>query len=264
MEGSKLWIIAATVLSLVVVIGVGLRSFPRSNHEIPDAASRFTNFSGNVLWAWERPEDLRFIDPKNTAVAYLAKTIHLRGDKALSQPRLQPVRLPENALRLAVVRIESDRQEIPTLSPAQQERTLAEIIDLTEINRLSGIQIDFDATVSERQFYRQLLFAVRAELPREMLLSITALASWCEGDNWLADLPIDEAVPMLFRLGLDRNQIRAKILSDETFTSARCRNSIGVSTDEPLTKLPRVQRVYIFNPSPWSAEGLNNFMDAYE
>ncbi len=33
-----------------------------------------------VLWAWERRENLSFIDPNKTAVAYLARTLDLRGD----------------------------------------------------------------------------------------------------------------------------------------------------------------------------------------
>ena len=42
-----------------------------------------------VLWAWERPVDLRFIDPRKAGVAFLARTIHLRGNEAVVRERLQ-------------------------------------------------------------------------------------------------------------------------------------------------------------------------------
>ena len=33
-----------------------------------------------VLWAWDRDDDLSFIDIRDTAVAYLAATVVLRGE----------------------------------------------------------------------------------------------------------------------------------------------------------------------------------------
>ena len=50
---------------------------------------------GLVLWAWERPEDLRFIDATSTGVAYLAATIELQPDGTERfQFRHQPLRVP--------------------------------------------------------------------------------------------------------------------------------------------------------------------------
>ena len=34
-----------------------------------------------ILWAWERPEDLSFINPEKVGVAFLAKTIYLRASR---------------------------------------------------------------------------------------------------------------------------------------------------------------------------------------
>ena len=34
-----------------------------------------------------------------------------------------------------------------------------------------------------------------------MPLTITALASWCDGDDWIDGLPVADASPMLFRMG---------------------------------------------------------------
>jgi hypothetical protein len=112
-------------------------------------------------------------------VAFLAKTLRLEGDRVIAKPRLQPLQLAPNTKLIAVVRIETDH---PTLSATQLEKTADEITSLT-----GGpvVQIDFDATVSERDFYRALLREVKPRVPS---LSITALASWCAGDNWLDGL----------------------------------------------------------------------------
>jgi hypothetical protein len=126
-----------------------------------------------------------------------------------------------------------------------------------------AIQIDFDATVSQRPFYSTLLLTVRRKLPPSMPLSITALTSWCIGDPWLANLPpgtIDDAIPMLFRLGPDAADVLAFLHSGKEFPVAACRNSLGLSTDEPLSEklltgrfsgVPpawRRKRLYVFSP----------------
>jgi hypothetical protein len=212
-----------------------------------------------ILWAWERPENLTFLDPQKTAVAFLAKTITLRDDKTVVKPRLQPLQLAADTKLIAVVRIEIDRASPSSLSAAQLQQTADEISSLTGV---SVVQIDFDATVSQRYFYRELLRRVRRELSPSIGLSITALASWCAGDNWIADLPVDEAVPMLFRMGVERRQFQRRLESGQTFEASICQNSAGVSTDEPVTT-PAVNRLYIFNPEPWTKDSFARAMEAY-
>ena len=209
-----------------------------------------------ILWAWERPENLTFLDPQKTGVAFLAKTITLRDGKTVVKPRLQPLQLARDTKLIAVVRIETDRA---SLSSAQLEQTAHEISLLSGV---SVVQIDFDATASERDFYRKLLQRVRNELSPSVGLSITALASWCAGDNWIADLPVDEAVPMLFRMGVERRQFQRRLESGQPFEASICRNSAGVSTDEPLT-VPAVNRLYLFNPQPWTSDSFARSMEAF-
>jgi len=209
-----------------------------------------------ILWAWERPENLTFLDPQTTGVAFLAKTITLRDDKTLVKPRLQPLQLAPETKLIAVVRIEIDRA---LLSSAQLEQTAHEISSLSGV---SVVQIDFDATASERDFYRKLLQRVREELSPSVGLSITALASWCAGDDWIADLPVDEAVPMLFRMGVERPQFQRRLESGQPFEASICRNSAGVSTDEPVTISP-VNRLYIFNPQSWTRDSFTRAMEAF-
>ncbi|HEX3281744.1 MAG TPA: DUF3142 domain-containing protein [Pyrinomonadaceae bacterium] len=216
-----------------------------------------------ILWAWERPEDLKFIDPQKVSVAYLAKTVFLRGAGVLSKPRLQPLSIASGTSVIPVARIELDTREPPALSAEQAKDAASEIAKLGLVTNASMVQVDFDATTSQHEFYRNLLNELRQRLPTTAKLSITALGSWCQGDDWLRDLPIDEAVPMLFRMGLDRNTIVSR-LAGEGFTSPRCRSSAGISTDEHVNDLPRVSRLYVFNPNGWNREDLNKVMETYQ
>jgi hypothetical protein len=129
---------------------------------------------------------------------------------------------------------------------------VAAIAKLTRNQRIAAVQIDFDALMSERAFYRDLLVDLRQAIPANVRLSITALASWCLGDNWLAGLPVDEAVPMLFRMGVDRRNASARLESGDDFSAAVARHSIGISTDEQVAPLPAGRRVYVFNPRSWT------------
>src|SRR6185295_17828478 len=137
------------------------------------------------------------------------------------------------------------------------------ISELGSRPNVAMVQVDFDATATERDFYRQLLKGLRGKLPPSTALSITALASWCKGDNWLEDLPVDEAVPMLFRMGVEQKQFLSQLAAEEKFIATPCQASVGVSTDEPLAQFPSVQRLYVFNPRPWSPDALNQTMETY-
>jgi Protein of unknown function (DUF3142) len=220
-----------------------------------------------MLWAWERPEDFNFIDPRETGVAFLAETInideeHVDGLSAHSHgasrfrvaPRRQPLRMPEGTSIVAVARIEM--RAVPP-KEADVSAIAAEIARLAEIRGVVGIQIDFDATVSQREFYAAILRELRQQIPNDIPISITALASWCFGDAWLNQLPIDEAVPMLFRMGVDDRNIRSRLARGEDFASPVCRSSLGVSTDEVAPNISGAgvygRRIYLFHPRSWTA-----------
>src|SRR5262245_45879328 len=132
---------------------------------------------------------------------------------------------------MAVTRIEVDHFEPPPFSSDQQEQVVSAVAALARLSNVAALQVDFDATASERAFYRGVLYDLRGRLPRTVGLSITALASWCIYDDWLSGLPIDEAVPMLYRMGVDRKQVLLHLEAGGDFRPPLCRQSVGVSTD---------------------------------
>jgi hypothetical protein len=268
-----------------------------------------TGLPRNIFWAWERPEDLRFLIPAKQGVAFLARTIELRQltaadaietkpasardfwfpDPAASlgvrlKPRLQPLQVSKETPLIAVVRIETTNDlwhrpegrpgEEPWVSAAkslytqpQREAVADMAVAAARLPQVKALQIDFDASQSEQPFYAELLQDVRRRLPRGMPLSITALASWCIGDPWLDRLPpgtIDEAVPMLFRMGPDALEVASYVESGKDFRSRACRGSLGVSTDERFSQgvLSGAissnggnwsrRRIYVFSPEPWA------------
>jgi hypothetical protein len=240
---------------------LGFRPINPFRRKAPSTSDALASLPPVVLWAWEQPENLDFIDPARFGVAYLAKTCSLIGDDVEVRPRRQPLRVPDGTVVIAVVRIETDPQDKPTYSDQQAERLISAITDAARARGVSGIQIDFDAKSSERIFYRNVLVHLKSTLPAREPLSITALASWCYGDDWISALPVDEAIPMLFRMGVDSNNVRRSLESRTDFKAAPALHSLGISSDETLPWIPPGRRVYIFNPKPWTEQSLQKALD---
>lgn len=207
-----------------------------------------------MLWAWERPEDLSSIDPATTGVAFLARTIRLGDGSFTVTPRFQPLSVPNGTYLVAVVRVETAARR-----PNDPALVLPDVAKLAAAIAAAGrpgvvaVQVDFDATRSQRAFYRALLAELRASLPPATGLQMTALASWALGDAWLDGLPVDEAVPMLFRMGADDRVVRRHFANGGDFVAPLARASFGLAVDEPRPAVPAGRRVYLFNPRPWSA-----------
>lgn len=242
---------SAAKVALAVLIGGALVAGPCV--PVANRADRRMRVPPVVLWAWERRADLGFINPHRTAVAYLDRTLDLSGNTVVVRPRFQPLTVPIGTELIPVTRIEIDRRSPPSLSVAQR-RKAARIIVQTAASSPPEIQIDFDATRSERAFYRQLLASVRGSLPPSTALSITALASWCMDDDWVSGLPVDEIVPMLYRMGPDATQIISYVRGGGRFPPALARLSVGLSTDEQIAGLGVGKRLYLFSPHPWTAK----------
>lgn len=226
----------------------------------------FGKYSPKIfIWAWERPENLLFIDNKNIGVAFYAGIITFSDSETFFRPRLQPLAIDSKISPIAVIRIEN-RDKGSQLNNGQLSKAVDSIVKICSQNKISGCQIDFDAKGSEIDFYKELIFKTRGALPKSIPLSVTALVSWCHLGSWLEDLPIDEAVPMFFRLGVDEYVIRNNLVG-ESFMKARiCQKSIGISVDEPLpqSEYLKNRRIYIFNPDSWTLEDFSNIIKEIE
>jgi hypothetical protein len=240
---------SAALLAIAACIG---HAFWRASRDPNDTHHRLGTIPKLVLWAWEQPEDLRFVDARHVGVAFLASTVNLSGNKASIRPRFQPLLVPDDAKLIAVVRIEAGQDA--ALESQQRDAVVRHLVAVSSLPRVSAVQIDFDATKSQRAFYQDVLVHLRERLPPSMPISITALASWCLGDNWIASLPIDEAIPMLFRLGTGTNEVGTWLASGQDFSAPVCRGSLGVSMDEPWTRLPAGRRIYVFRAKPWTEQ----------
>ena len=252
----------ASWMSLVVltVICGGMRSHVVTGGVVSKRMQRLPRVT---VWAWERREDLSAVDSANTAVAALDRTIYVEGsiegsvegsvegdDVVRSVSQKNALLLPASAglVRIAVVRVEMRPGIAMTESSANT--VAASAAEAARVHGVAALQVDFDATKSQRDWYRMMLERLRTKMPAEMPLSITALASWCSYDRWMSELPVDEAVPMMFRMEPDR----APVAGSEREMEIReplCMGSIGVSTREPWPQWISGRRVYLFPDGGW-------------
>lgn len=228
--------------ALLVALCFGIRS-----DGLVRRPSRMDTLPRTALWAWERRENLSALDAKRFMVAYLDRTVTL-GATVRSQPRRNPVVFPASAKRMPVVRIEVGPRAV--FGDGARAEVVQELLSAAQEPGASALQIDFDATRSQRGFYRALLFDLRRQMPAQMPISITALASWCSYDSWLAGLPIDEAVPMFFRMEPDRRRAPADLDSFK-IREPLCMGAIGLSTTEPWPGELAGKRIYIFADEGW-------------
>ena len=137
------------------------------------------------------------------------------------------------------------------------------VLNSLKLKNVSALQIDFDAKVSQRGFYRQFLTQLRAKIPATMHLSITALASFCLSDPWIKNLPIDEAIPMIFRMGADNQKVKTLLKNGTDFSIPLCQQSYGIATDEPLTmNFDKTRRIYVFKGSSagWTNQDIDKLV----
>lgn len=225
------------------------------NQDFP-APKDFSKFPPIFLWAWEKNEKLDFLDSQKFGVAFLSQTLVLENDDVVFRPRRQPLKVSPETVLIAVTRIET---KSPSLSKSQLNELITLILKTSKQKNVSGIQIDFDAKVSERKFYRQLLETLRPQIPADFYFSVTALASFCIGDLWIENFPVDEAVPMVFRMGADNDKIKSFLAKGNDFELELCRKSYGMATDEPLkTSFEKGRRIFVFKggDDSWTKEDI--------
>lgn len=195
-----------------------------------------------MLWSWEHADDLRFVDPRVAGVAFLERSVWLSSEGAFSKPRLSQLRYPPDAALMPVVRLEFANRGLPDPDAAAREAALA-----LRIEGLKALQIDFDALESQRDWFAAFLTRLREKMPPGLPLSITSLVSWCRED-WVRGLPVDDALPMLFRMGPGVEQPRGP------FAAELCRHGSGVALDELPARIEYSRRIFFFQSGRWTKQ----------
>lgn len=216
-----------------------------------------------MLWSWQKIEDLRAIDTNKVGVALLVGRFTVDQNKIALEPRLSQLQLPPSCYREAVARVEMKRMPDESKMEEVSAKLARSIVSLVLAHsHYDGLQIDFDAKQLERPFYVSLLKHLRAQLPSDLTLSMTALASWSQGDPWLRQaiandhLPVDCVVPMFFTMGVGKEKALS-LLQENLPKPFKEHSAIGLSIGETkaisqiASRLKNLDRIYLFCSPGW-------------
>ncbi len=106
-----------------------------SGASAPSGVSTAKSLPQLTLWAWERPEDLRFLATShNVGVAFLAGSVYLE-QQPVARPRLQPLRVGEHTPVTAVVRLEPTKSTPTVFSDEYRSRLADKSLELAPLRR---------------------------------------------------------------------------------------------------------------------------------
>jgi hypothetical protein len=260
--------VAACLLAgSVLLVAGGLAAAARANHaalQPATAADAAASLARGVAWVWPTsngPQASGAATPSYREAAVLVETLVLRAHGVERGGRQQPLALPDHVALLPVVHVEAAADAPTTFTATQREAILAAVRRHAPAAAAGAgvLQLDFEAPARARESYRSLVAEVRAALPANVRLSVTALAHWCTQGDWLDRLPVDEVVPMLYRLGAHAAQWRERFATDDPSLARRCRGpALGFATNDPppAALLARTARPYWFDEAAWSNPSL--------
>jgi hypothetical protein len=252
----------ALALAALLAAAVGARLVPSAAAPASRAQLDAALAQRGVAWIW--PASNGPVPPRSSSpaagyreAAVLVETLVIHADGVERLPRLQPLALPAGVRLLPVLHVEAAVDAPDALSEPQVAALLAAVArHAGDAAAGAGLlQLDFEAPRRERAAYEALVARVHAALPAGVRLSVTALAHWCTESGWLDRLPVDEVVPMLYRLGPHAAQWRRRWSDGGAGLAARCRGpALGFATDDPppAALLARTPRPYLFDESAWS------------
>jgi hypothetical protein len=253
--------ITAAVLTLLLAVGcMAVRAWPRTAPDTPASQAQIAAALSERGAAWIWPASNGPVatgTPTYREAAVLVETLVIHADGVERMPRTQPLVLPVDVRLLPVLHVEAADDAPDALSEDQQQALVAAFLrHVDEAAEGAGmLQLDFEAPRRQRTAYRALVARIRAALPPRLKLSVTALAHWCTESDWLDRLPVDEVVPMLYRLGPNAAQWRQRWTRDAPGLAARCRGpALGFAANDPppAALLARTPRPYWFDESAWS------------
>jgi hypothetical protein len=254
------------VAGVLLLVAAGLAS--AIVHRDRDASNRRGDHSEvnasierGVAWIWpdsNGPQgDPDAAAPPYLEAAVLSESLVLRAVGVEHGGRTQPLVLPEGVRLLPVVHVEAAADAPAVLTPSHRAAVVQAVRRQagTAAAGAGALQLDFEAPPRQREAYVQLIGEIRKAMPANVRLSVTALAHWCVQGDWLDRLPVDEVVPMLYRLGPQAAQWRQRFAQPDDRLARRCRGpALGFATNEPPppTLLARASRPYWFDESAWS------------
>jgi hypothetical protein len=208
-----------------------------------------------VAWLWDGAR-LPAWSLKHAAV--LERHILLSGESIRSRAGQHP---GQDAATLVtpVLHVEVSSVNPPSNLAASRAPIVDAMLRAAARSTSGRVQLDMEAKPSQRLFYLALVREVRAALPPNIALSVTALAWWCRSPAWLDDLAADEVVPMFFRMGKDGAALRELVEHAPQSLHPRCRaGSAGFSPQEPFSEqaLARYGRSYWFDYHAWKRDNL--------
>lgn len=211
-----------------------------------------------VAWLWDEALLPAWSTPE---AAVLQRHILLTGEQALTRPR-QHWPLVAPATRITpVVHVEVSTVNPPVDIDRRRAMIVRAMQEAAHGSTSGWVQLDMEAKPSQRAFYRSLVQQLRAELPPQLRLSVTALAWWCRSPAWLDGLAADEVVPMFFRMGRDSAQLRDIIEHSPATLHPSCRaGSAGFSPQEPFAPqvTARYRKTYWFDRHAWKRSAAND------
>lgn len=204
-----------------------------------------------IAWLWKDASVPAF---SRAAVAVVDRHVWLVGDKVLVRPGARPRALARATAVIPVVHVEIDPLHPPTTLRQAEPVVLDAMRSAARATTSGWVQLDLEARPSQRADYRALVQSIRAALPHEVKLSVTALAWWCRSGAWLDGLAADEVVPMFFRMGRDQAALREIVARRPAALHPLCRaGSAGFSRQEafPRDVAARYRRTYWFDETGW-------------
>jgi hypothetical protein len=209
------------------------------------AAPEDRSLPGEMWWYWDRPAAQLPLPAPGVGAAVVTTHVVLSGESFARQPRRSALHLPDGVATIPVIHVEVDPARPFAGNAGQIDALRDAVVDVARRGGPSAwVQLDFEARKSQREFWRSAVQAIRSALPTGVKFSVTALASWCYGDRWLGDVPVDEVVPMYFRLGRTRPDYVLR--SAVGVSEPRCAQAYGIADDEPPWPVVFSGRRYVF------------------
>uniref|UniRef100_UPI004039A97A hypothetical protein n=1 Tax=Variovorax sp. BK018 TaxID=3450241 RepID=UPI004039A97A len=224
------------------------------------SASVTDSLAQGVAWIWPDSNGPRGVSGATAPyreAAVMAESLVLRADRVERGGRRQPLLLPAGVRLIPVIHVETATDAPDELAPVHRDAIIAAVNRQATATTAGAelLQLDFEAPARQRETYRALVVAIREALPAGTRLSVTALAHWCTQGDWLDKLPVDEIVPMLYRLGPHADEWRRRFTQRDPALARRCQGpALGFATNDPPSQqlLSLATRPYWFDESSWS------------